>query len=464
MLTGVWLCACETGGTNQPEESGDRLEQLFLTAVERMLPSTVRISPDSVNPLSRVLSRAEDGRESEGRSAEQPEEEWQVGSGVVMTSDGFILTNAHVVSSMSRLLVTLYDGREFSGQVVGIDEASDLAVVKVEGLSGLPVPEMSTGRVKVGQWALALGAPYGLDNSLSVGVVSSVERRGLILGQIVDYIQVTTPLHPGNSGGPLFDTRGRLLGINTMVRGLNTGLGFAIPTEQAWQIGRRLIAHGEIRRPWLGVRVLDAVENRDLLSPFFPLESRGALIEVIEPHGPAAGSELRPFDLIVELEGRRVNNPAELISEIGRREVGEEVSVTVLRAQPTGKPRRLSFKVRLDSPDAGEQLDLSADKAQGDEQPAWDALGLVVEERPKTESTGADSELVVKKVDSASQAAALGLIAGSVIRAVNLVPLSRIEQYREALTQARKKFGRALVLFSFEGVEQFAVLELVEQP
>ncbi len=446
---------------SQTQDVAKELEILFESAALRMLPSTARISPDPSSPLSRTLMRSEDGRESESRGLEQPDEELQVGSAVVMSSDGLLLTNAHVISSLSNLLVILHDGRTFPGEVVGVDDVSDVAVVRLVGLEEkLPVPEFATQELRLGQWALALGAPYGLENSLSVGIVSAKERRGLILGQIVDFIQVTTPLHPGNSGGPLFDIEGRLIGINTMVRGMNTGLGFAIPAAQAWEIGKRLARDGQIRRPWLGVRVLDPAENRDLLAPYFPPEIRGALVELIERSGPAKDSGLMPFDLIVELDGRKIQNPAELISEVGRREVGKLVMITVLRAFPDKAAQRMQFEVRLEAPYSSADSAVDASKARESLDMPWDELGLVVENlRPSMQGAKSDG-VIVKDVEDGSQAAAQGLVKGSVILSLNLSAVHDVKSYRAALQAARKTGGRIHVIFSSKGTTQFAVIDL----
>jgi len=462
-----WLCVllgviCNSARASVDEAVGaaERMEQAFEAALKKVRPATVRVSSQRTPARVGVsFTIEEDGREGGGRLQPVPQEQLtpdiQIGAGVILREDGHIITNAHVVSAFESILVTLDDGREFNAEVVGWDDASDLAVLKIPA-SGLPVPALAEKPPRVGQWALALGAPYNLENSFAAGWVSATDRRGMVLGQIVDYIQITTPLHPGNSGGPLFDIHGKIIGINTMVRGLNTGLGFAIPAAEAWKIGTLIIRDGFIQRPWLGIRVLDIRENPSVLENFYPASTRGVLVEVVEPGGPAAAEDILPFDVIQSVDARSVSNPAELIAEIGRREIGDKVRLGILRARHKEPPQKLTVTVTLSG--IGDRAEKSEDNADesAEENIPYDALGLVISETAPT-SADCPPGVLVEKADEKSQSYSLGISEGCVIQFINLRPVTNADSYRSALVAAADA-RRIHIIYSCKGMKSFAVI------
>jgi S1-C subfamily serine protease len=252
------------------------------------------------------------------------------GSGVIFQSDGSILTNAHVVEGTERVTVGLQNGRRVEGRVVGRDRLTDLAVVRLQGQGPWPVaPLGNSDALQVGDWAIAVGNPYGLDNTVTLGIVSSLNRNARKLGILdkrLDLIQTDAAINPGNSGGPLLNANGEVVGINTLVRsGPGAGLGFAIPINRARQISGQLINSGRASHPMIGVGldVVRSEEGNELQS--------GARVVAVQPGGPAAAAGLRPGDVITGVDGTSVTGPSDVISSVERAGVGRSVRLTILR-------------------------------------------------------------------------------------------------------------------------------------
>jgi S1-C subfamily serine protease len=260
------------------------------------------------------------------------------GSGVIFQADGLILTNAHVVERSDRVTVGLENGQRVEGTVVGLDRLTDLAVVRLAGGGPWPVaPLGNSDTLQVGDWAIAVGNPFGLDNTVTLGIVSSLNRNASKLGitdKRLDLIQTDAAINPGNSGGPLLNADGEVVGINTLVRsGPGAGLGFAIPINRARTVANQLVATGRASHPMIGVG-LDLARNAG--SGSTPAAG-GALVASVLPNGPAAQAGLRPGDLIVAAGGRVVKNPAQVISAVESTGVGRPLSLTVQRNGSTLK-------------------------------------------------------------------------------------------------------------------------------
>lgn len=251
------------------------------------------------------------------------------GSGVIIREDGVILTNNHVVERARRLTVRLRDGRTFRGRILGTDPATDLALVKIDA-TGLPAARLGdSDQARVGEWVLAIGAPLGLEATVTHGVISATGRGGLGANEIEDYLQTDASINPGNSGGPLVNLRGEVLGINTMIIGRNTGIGMAVPSRLAQSVVQQILRNGRVSRGWIGVGVQDLTS--DLARTMGLGNTRGALINQVEPGTPAARGGIQVGDVVTAIDGSAVTCAHDLVRSITRRGVGEQVNLTVLR-------------------------------------------------------------------------------------------------------------------------------------
>lgn len=310
---------------------------------EARLPDFARVA-EAVSP-SVVSLRIEARRQVQsfvhpffGGPAEQLQR--GMGSGVIIRSDGYILTNNHVVAGADRIEVRLHDNRRFEGKVIGTDPATDLAVVKIEA-KGLKAAKFADARkVKPGQWVVAIGSPFGLDYTVTTGVVSAVGRGGFGMAEIEDFVQTDASINPGNSGGPLVDLDGNVVGINTMIHGRGTGIGFAAPADLAERVAAELIEHGAVRRAFIGVGFQD-------LTPALSRElgvdddRGGAVVSQVVPGGPAARAGLREGDVVVAVDGERIHEGRELQRAVLRKGVGATLRLEVVR---DGKRRTLTVK------------------------------------------------------------------------------------------------------------------------
>jgi len=314
-------------------------QSFIATAVQRTAPAVVTIDTErtvavaGARPLPGGLLNDPFFRQFFGfPSGQMPSQrtERSQGSGVIFQSDGLILTNAHVVEGTERVNVGLQNGKRVEGRVVGRDRLTDLAVVRLSGSGPWPVaPLGNSDNLQVGDWAIAVGNPYGLDNTVTLGIVSSLNRNARKLGIMdkrLDLIQTDAAINPGNSGGPLLNASGEVVGINTLVRtGPGAGLGFAIPINRARQISAQLISTGRATHPMIGVG-LDAVRNQagdEVMA--------GARVVAVQPGGPAAAAGLRPGDVITAVEGNRIAGPGDVINAVDRAGVGRSLRFSLQR-------------------------------------------------------------------------------------------------------------------------------------
>lgn len=272
------------------------------------------------------------------------------GSGVIISKDGYILTNNHVVANVKKIGVRLKNGNEYEAKLVGRDNRSEVAVIKIDA-KDLPVAEIgNSDSIRVGDWAIAVGNPFGqLENTVTVGVISAARRKDIAVeGTILhDLIQTDASINPGNSGGALCDIDGRVIGINTMIQtptGASVGLGFAIPINAAKELAVELVKHGEIVRPYMGV-VLDDLSG-DLATVAARAgykEKGGAVVVSVVANGPAAKSGVEDWDIISEMNGVKIHDSATLIDMLGKSQIGSEVNLTVWKSGKT-----YEMKVKLE--------------------------------------------------------------------------------------------------------------------
>ena len=255
-----------------------------------------------------------------------------VGSGVVIDEKGYILTNNHVIDDAERLKVTLPDGKVLRGRVVGSDETTDLAVLKVESEHPLPTIQLgNSDGLKAGQIVIAIGNPFGLTGgpAVTAGIVSSLNRSIQTRSGVLELIQTDAAINPGNSGGPLVNTKGEVIAINTANMPYAQGIGFAVPINIAKSILKELIEKGKVTRPWIGVASMKLTPQ---LARFYGLPvTEGALIARVEPYSPADDAGLRKGDIVEEIDGNRVNDPAQIASHVHKKQVNDQLTLTVNR-------------------------------------------------------------------------------------------------------------------------------------
>jgi len=320
----------------------------------RISPSVVRIDierelqtdeyeSDLLDPLLRDLL---------GDLGTFPKKERGQGSGVIIDSSGLVLTNAHVVERVDSVIITLQNGNQVDGTVVGTDKVTDLALVKIKEFPGLKSAKLGNSEdIQVGDWAIALGTPYGLESTVTLGIVSSLHRDINTLGfsdKRLDLIQTDAAINPGNSGGPLINSKGEVIGINTLVRsGPGAGLGFAIPINLASKVTNQLLTNGEVIHPYLGAQLVLLNEriakehNQDPNALIFLPERSGALVQSVIPQSPAEEGGLRRGDLVINAGGNEINDPRSLLIQVENAQVGKPFELEVVR---NNKEINLSIK------------------------------------------------------------------------------------------------------------------------
>ncbi|MBF2007152.1 MAG: trypsin-like peptidase domain-containing protein [Chlorogloeopsis fritschii C42_A2020_084] len=281
----------------------------------------------------------------EGFQGQLPPEQLRgLGSGFIIDKSGLVLTNAHVVDKADKVTVRLKDGRSFEGKVQGVDEVTDLALIKINA-GDLPVaPLGASSNVQVGDWAIAVGNPLGFDNTVTLGIVSTLRRSSAQVGipdKRLDFIQTDAAINPGNSGGPLLNERGEVIGINTAIRADAMGIGFAIPIDKAKQITAQLERGGKVAHPYLGVQMLTLTpqlakeNNRDPNSPIQVPEVNGVLVVRVLPNSPAANAGIRRGDVIVQVEGQSITTAEQLQNIVEDSRVGQVLQVKIQRGNQT---------------------------------------------------------------------------------------------------------------------------------
>src|ERR1041385_8142173 len=438
-------------------EVARQLNEAFVQVVDKVSPSVVVI-----NVVQKPTASDKDDASSESAPPrrfrryfhpfdDEPEEKsLGQGSGVIIREDGFILTNSHVVEDTEKIEVRLRDGRLFKGTVRGFDPQSDLAVIKIDA-KGLPAAMLADSRkTRVGEFAIAIGAPFSLDYSVTFGHVSAKGRSNVIIGQEAammdqDFIQTDANINPGNSGGPLVNIEGEVIGINTLIRGLHTGIGFAIPSTLAREVSDQLIAEGKFVRAWLGVSIRSFKDNPDFQEMFKGIED-GVIVDYVFDNGPASKAGLKANDVITAVEGHKVNTTQQLRSEIRRTKPGSSVALAVLRS---GK----SLEINVTPAEWQPQPELIlANRKTSTPSNSDAAFGITVhpitEEIAKRFATTTTNGIIVVAVDESSVAARKGIQPGDVITAIDHHDIHDLKGFKDAAKKADLKKGVLLQLES----------------
>ncbi|WP_422087814.1 DegQ family serine endoprotease [Variovorax sp.] len=388
---------------------------------------------------------------------QQPQEEERprgVGSGFILTADGYVMTNAHVVEDASEVLVTLPDKREFKAKIVGADKRTDVAVVKIEA-TGLPAVKVGDiSRLRVGEWVMAIGSPFGLENTVTAGIVSAKQRD---TGEYLPFIQTDVAINPGNSGGPLINMRGEVVGINSQIysrSGGFMGISFSIPIDEAIRVSDQLRTSGRVSRGRIGVQI-DQV-TKDVAEAIGLGKAQGALVRGVEAGSPGEKAGVEPGDVITKFDGKAIEKPSDLPRLVGNTKPGTKSTLTVFRR---GASRDLSVTIAEIEPDKPGKRATDRDEtpAKPPVSAAAKSLGLAVSDLTDAQK----KELKLKggvKVDAASDAAArAGLREGDIILAVGNSDISNAREFESAIGKADK--SKALsVLFRRGDWAQYALI------
>ncbi len=358
-----------------------------------------------------------------GQSPDEPSREYKersLGSGFIIDSDGYIVTNNHVIAEADEIKVKLAEGKEFEAEVVGRDPKTDLALIKIKGAENLKqLPLGDSDNLKVGTWVVAIGSPFGLEQTVTAGIVSA-KGRSIGAGPYDDFIQTDASINPGNSGGPLLNLQGKVIGINTAIVARGQGIGFAIPIGLARDIVHQLKDKGEVTRGWLGVQIRDLDES---LAGYYKLDPySGVYVENVVPGDPADKAGIRSGDIITTVDGQPVKSGRELAGLIANIPVGRKTKIALYR---DGSKKNISVKIAKQS---DEKLLMASKKSTSDD------LGMRVtdlsSERARQFGLEEDSGgVLVIEVDSDSRAAKAGVRVGDVIKGINLNKVNDINDY-----------------------------------
>jgi serine protease Do len=358
-----------------------------------------------------------------------PRQQRSLGSGFIISADGYIITNDHVVGEATKITVRLSDKEEYTAKVVGRDEKTDLALIKIEANRPLPtLPLGDSADLQVAEWVLAIGNPFGLEQTVTVGIVSA-KARVIGAGAYDDFIQTDASINPGNSGGPLLNLRGEVVGINSSIfsqGGGNVGIGFAIPVNLAKSITDQLRETGKVTRGWLGVSIQTVTP--ELAKSFGLEEPRGALVADVTADGPAEKAGLQRGDVITAFEGKTVKDSHELPTLVAQSPVGKNAEVKVLRG---GKER--SFSVTLGQ--MPEQEARAEGGGEGEDKWGLTVANVSVEIARRFQLSPDQRGVVVVAVEPGGQADAAGLQAGDVVEEVNQQPVNSVQEFNSAVAQ-----------------------------
>ncbi|WP_243372264.1 DegQ family serine endoprotease [Geotalea sp. SG265] len=360
-------------------------------------------------------------------SQQHPYKQKSLGSGFIISDEGYIITNNHVVAEADEIKVKLSDGREFKGEIKGTDEKLDLALLKISAKDHLPVaPLGDSDTIEIGEWVMAIGNPFGLSQTVTAGIVSA-QGRVIGSGPYDDFIQTDASINPGNSGGPLFNTQGEVIGINTAIVAGGQGIGFAIPVNMAKNIIPMLKEKGKVTRGWIGVSIQPITPD---LAQSFGLEGeKGALVAEVIKDGPAEKAGIKAGDIILEFNGRAIHEMNELPRLVAATPVDKKITVRILRE---GQPQELAVKVeRLKDGEEGDQVGVSQER-----------LGITVRELNKELAAKLrikeQNGVVITDVKPDSSAEQAGIARGDIIREINGSKITSVGDYDKAVGSHKK--------------------------
>jgi serine protease Do/serine protease DegQ len=441
LTVGAWGCSSEPSSAPATDKTAAarpvtpppellETQEAFVAVSQTVVPAVVNIRAARRSRAASLIPLFEDFFQDLFKHRSRPQrEEQSLGSGFFINADGYILTNAHLVEGAEKIRVRLSDQRIFPGRVVGVDTRTDVAVLKIDGAGKLPAVAAlgDSDQLRVGQWALAVGNPFGLEGTLTVGVVSATRRTDMGIEEYEDFIQTDASINPGNSGGPLVNIYGQVIGVNTAIVAAGQGIGFAIPINLAHSVAEQLIAKGEVTRGWLGVTVQSLTP--DLATSFGLQEPRGVLVNSVLPGSPAARGGLQQGDVLLAVNGRQVEGSGDFRVLIAAIPPGGKAELKLWRNREL-----TTLSLTLGSP--GDSPPPRA-TATGNSSPL---LGISV--APGQSKEG----LTITRVDADGPSAAHGIRKGDVLLSLNRREMKHPDDFRAAVKEAETSRNVLLLL------------------
>lgn len=375
-----------------------------------------------------------------------------LGSGFIIEKDGYIVTNNHVVENADKIKVILKDQKEFDAEIVGRDEKTDLALIKINSGNDLPVVKIGdSDALKVGQWVLAIGSPFGLEQTITAGIVSA-KGRVIGSGPYDDFIQTDASINPGNSGGPLVNMNGEVVGINTIIIAGGQGIGFAIPINLGKGIVDQLKKHGDVTRGWLGVTIQDVPS--DLAEYLGIKDGKGVLVSDVIEGDPADKAGIKPRDIITEINGEKVESSRSLLKIVAGIGVGDIAKIKVLR-DGTEKTFNVEIAKRMD-----EKIASTKDSIKGSSDEIGIRVANITPEMARRFNITETAGVIVVDVDPDGDAADAGIVQGDIIKEINRRPVKSLKDYTEALGKIKK--GESFKIFIWRDKVGFVIAKLTK--
>ncbi len=353
-----------------------------------------------------------------------------LGSGFIIDKEGYIVTNNHVVQDSDKIKVILKNEKEYNAEIIGRDPNTDLALIKIKTENSLPVLKLgNSDALKVGQWVVAIGSPFGLEHTVTAGIVSA-KGRVIGSGPYDDYIQTDASINPGNSGGPLLNMNGEVIGINTIIIAGGQGIGFAIPINLAKGIVEQLKKYGDVTRGWVGITIQDLPAD---LSNYLGIEGKkGVLVSDVIPGDPADKAGIKPKDIITEINGQNIDSSRTLLKIVAGMSVGKNVKIKILR---DGKEKIVNVEIakRMD-----EKIASARDSLKGEVSDIGIRVANLTPEIARRFDISEKEGIIVVAVDPDGKAAEAGIVSGDIIKEINHYPVKSVKEYADVLNKIKK--------------------------
>ncbi|MHB8483572.1 MAG: Do family serine endopeptidase [Nitrospiria bacterium] len=444
-LMSTFPVMAKSAGQDDAVKALEQYQNVLIDIAAKAKPAVVNISP--------VQATSHTGKQDEAPSERRrPEVPQGSGSGVIIDKKGIIITNQHVVGDAKEVEVRLSDKRKFTGKVVGRDSDTDVAVVKIEASCLPTLPMGDSSKVKVGQWAIAVGNPFGLEGTVTLGVISATGRESVNLSRYEDFLQTDASINPGNSGGPLLNLKGEVIGINTAIINFAQGIGFAIPSNMVQEIVTQLISTGKVTRGWLGIGIQEV--SSDLAEKFKIKEGEGILVSEVFDGDPASRAGIQPGDIITKINNHEITSTNTLSRLVASLTPGKKIDIVILRE---GKSKTISITLgeRKD-----EQKVASAQKETGN------PLGMTVTEitpdLKEKYKLKIDKGILISKLDSDAHYETDALKEGDVIIKLKDEKIETVNDFNEAVKKIKENES-VLIYLTRENRAFFIVLKPKEK-